>query len=220
MKTPTTRRLSRWQQSNTIGYIPIADDEKFYQIPCYSDIYVSQFAQFIQVLPNGDSMMRNAFFDIKTGYTNIVLSKRRGRKVNRTCRGVHDLVASVWLEKPTFAGTDERLQVHHLMKVKRNMKMQPIDINFAENLEYVYWKYHKLVDITRSIKVATYGGNWKSVKTIEDISKHYRVPLLEIYELLLQKPSNKVDTVEYYETEIDKKVVAIEIRKFVTKKKK
>lgn len=220
MKKPTTKKLMKTQQYATIGYMPIADDEVFYKCVGYSDIYVSQYAQFIQVMPNGETLIRNTFFDTKTGYTNIVLTRKRGKKSVRKCWGIHTLVGEVWLEKPTFAGTDEKLQVHHKIKIKRNLKMQPIDINFAENLEYVYWKYHKIVDITRSIKVATYGGNWKSVKTIEDIAKHYKVPLLDIYELLLGKPSIKDNLLEYYEAKIDKKVVAIEIRKFVTKKKK
>jgi hypothetical protein len=220
IKKPTTKKLTKTQQYATIGYMQIADDEAFYKCVGYKDIYVSQYGQFIQVIPNGETLIRNTFFDTKTGYTNIVLIRKRGKKSERKCWGVHTLVAEVWCEKPTFAGDSEPLQVHHRIKVKKNLKAQPISINFAENLEWVYARYHKIVDITRNIKVATYSGNWKSVKTIEDIAKHYKVSLLDIYELLLQKPSYKVDAVEYYEAEIDKKIVAIEIRKFVTKKKK
>jgi hypothetical protein len=197
--------------------MPIADDENFYQIPKYPDLFISQYAQIIQTFKSGKSIIRKTNYQVNTGYTTIVLTNKWGK---RKCFGLHDLVAQVWCEKPTFAGENEPLQAHHKIKVKKNLKAQPISINFAENIEWVYAKYHKIVDFIRNIKVATYSGNWKSVKIIEDIAKHYKVALLDIYELLLQKPSYKVDTVEYYEAEIDKKVVAIEIRKFVTKKKK
>lgn len=220
LRKPTTKKLSRWQQENTIGYIQISDDEAFYKCVGYPDIYVSQYAQFIQLLPDGESIIRNTFFDVKTGYTNIVLIKRKGKKVIRTCKGVHDLIGQVWLQKPTFADENEPMQVHHIYKVKKNLKQQPISINFAENIEWVYRKYHKLKDIIRSIKVSTYSGNWKSVGDIEDIAKHYKVQLIDIYELLLQKPTYEVDKLEYYEATIDNKAIAIEIRKFVTKKKK
>jgi hypothetical protein len=220
MRTPTTRKLSKTQQYSTLGYIPIADDEVFYKCVGYNDIYVSQYAQFIQVISSGETIIRNTFYDTKTGYTNIVLTKKRGKKTIRKCWGIHTLVGEVWLEKPTFAGTSEKLQVHHKIKIKRNLKMQPIDINFAENLQYVYLKYHKLIDSIRNIKVSTYSGNWKSVKSIEDIAEYYSVPLIDIYELLQGKPSYVVKKVEYYESTIAKKKVGIEIRKFVTKKKK
>jgi len=220
LKKPTTKKLSRWQQENTIGYIQISNDEAFYKCVGYTDIYVSQYAQFIQLLPDGESIIRTPFYDLSTGYTNIVLIKRKGKKVKRTCKGIHDLVAQVWCEKPTFAGTDEPMQSHHKIKVKKNLKQQPISINFAENLEWVYRKYHKLKDIIRSIKVSTYSGNWKAVNDIEDIAKYYKVQLIDIYELLLQKPTYEADKLEYYEATIDNKIIAIEIRKFVTKKKK
>lgn len=222
LKTPTTKRLSKKKQYRTKGYMPIADDEEFYKcVGGYKDIYVSQYAQFIQLLPNGETIIRNTYYDAKTGYTNIVLTKKRGKKTVRKCYGIHTLVAEVWVEKPTFLGENEQLQVHHKIKIKKNLKAQHINVNFAENLQWVFWKYHKLIDSIRNIKISTYNGSWKSVRTIEDIAKYYRLQLLDIYELLLGKPTYKPDKLlEYYEATIDGKIIGIEIRKYVTKKKK
>jgi len=222
MKTPTTKKLSQKIQSSTTGYIAIDSDEQFFQIPKYPDLFISQYAQIIQTFKNGKSIVRKSSYEIRTGYTTIVLTNKWKK---RKCFGIHDLVGQVWLEKPTFAGTDEPMQVHHKIKVKKNLKFQSININFAEHLEYVYFKYHKIADTVRSIKVSTPKGNWRSVKTVEQAAQYYRVPIITIYELLQDKPSYKADKLEYYEMTIHRKDgtaldMGIEVRKYSQKKSK
>lgn len=213
MKTPTTKKLAKKIQCAAVDYKPIGTDEVFYQIPKYPDIFISQYAQIIQVYKDNRAIIRKTFYIASTGYTSITLTNAWGKRKNW---GLHNLVAKAWLEKPSFQIEGEPLDAHHKIKVKNNLKMQSIDINFASNLEYVYRRYHKLIDATRSIKVSTYNGSWKSVKSVEDIAKYYNIELQSLYERLIDKPSYKVDNLEYYE--IDERRT-IEIRKYKSKKR-
>lgn len=213
MKTPTTKKLANKIQVAAVDYKPIGTDEVFYKIPKYSDLYISQYGQIIQVYKDNKAIIRKTFYIAETGYTTITLTNTWGKRKNW---GLHNLVAKVWLDKPPFEIEGEPLDAHHKIKVKNNLKMQSIDINFASNLEYVYRRYHKLIDATRSMKVSTYSGGWKSVKTVEDIAKYYNIDLQSLYERLIDKPSYRVDNLEYYE--IDERRT-IEIRKYRSKKR-
>lgn len=213
MKTPTTKKLPKKTQYTTDGYMPIAENEAFYQCPKYPDIFISQYAQVIQVFKNKKAIVRKTFYITDSGYTTITLTNSWGKRKNW---GIHHLVGMVWLEKMSFLPEDEPQDVHHIYKVL-GMKASSIDVNFACNLMYVYRKYHKILDTTRSLKVSVYGGGWKSMKSIEEVSKHLNKPLKDIYELLLGKYTYMAEGLEYYEID---KFTTIEVRKYKSKGKK
>lgn len=219
LKKPATKKLSEKNvmaavDKNSMPLKKLFEDEVFYQIPKYPNLFISQYARIIQTYKKTAPRLLTPFYDIGTGYTNIVLTNAYGK---RKCWGLHILVAMVWCEPPSFE-IDSELEVHHKIKVKSNLKMQPIDINFADNLMYVYRKYHKLIDSTRSIKVSTYSRTWKSVKRIEDIAKYYNLKVQDVYEFLIKKPSFKVGALEYYEGKIGTQEIGVELRKYATKK--
>lgn len=221
LKKPVTKKLSEKNvlatvDKNSIPLKKLFDDEVFYQIPKYPNLFISQYARIIQTYKRAAPRLLSPHYEVETGYTKIVLTNAYGK---RKCWCLHILVAMVWCEHPSFKIADE-LEVHHKIKVKSNLIMQPMEVNFAENLMYVYRKYHKLIDSIRGIKVATYSKNWKTVKSIEDIAKYYNVEEKDVYEFLIKKPNNKVNSYDYYDGKIGKQEVGIELRRYASKKKK
>lgn len=225
MITPVTKKLSRVKQfasrdKNGVPYQPLFNDEVFYQVPRIKFLYVSQYARLIRTYKNAAPRLLSPAYNPESGYTTLVITipkRKNGKESERKCFGIHDLTAQVWCEYPNFLPPDEPTEVHHIIKVKKNLQEQPIDLNFAENLKVVYEKYHSLHDDIRSIKVSAPNGNWKRLTAIEEISRYFKIPLLQVYEILNSDPAYKVNGLEYYNVNQNQ---SIEIRKFKLKKKK
>lgn len=188
MKKPTTRKLSEAKvllakDKDGNPFKKLFPDEKFYQYPNYPKIFVSQYANVISTNQNR-YIWRTPYYNAETGYSTLVLTKRGKRE----CKGIHELVAEVWLEKPSFVLQDE-LEVHHQIKVKENLQCQPINLNFAENLCYVYRKYHHMLDQNNSMKYK-YKNKWHEAAEPIEIAQAYGVSEYSIYELLLHEPQD------------------------------
>lgn len=196
LKKPTTRKLSEKkvlsaEDRNHNRFRKLFPDEKFYQYPGYPNVYVSQYANIITTYGN-TPCWRQPYYDINSGYTSIVLSKHGKRFI----KWIHDIVAEVWLKKPSFY-IDSPLNVHHNIKVKSNLECQPININFAESLQYVYTKYHKFLDSIESLK---YHNGKKYIEVTEpiEIAQFYGVSEYSIFELLNGDPQDIKGRNEYY----------------------
>lgn len=223
IQEPTTKKLSQKKMMAAVDchgnrFQKLFLDEAFHQIPRYPGIYISQYARLIQTRGLKQPRLLSPSYDVNTGYTTIVLTNKKGK---RKCYGVHDLVARVWLKKPSFKLENEPLDVHHRIKVKQNLELQPINVNFAENLQYVYRKYHKTLDSIKKLRIKLITGAWRTVESIEEIAAYYGVTDYSIYELLNEKPVQMLDKKEYYIKDIptaDGKTqsVVIEVKKYAT----
>lgn len=196
MKPPTTRKLSESKvlsakDKDGNKFEKLFPDEKFYQYPKYPKVFVSQYGRVIT--ENGSRYIwRSLYYNPESGYTTIILSKRG----ERICKGIHELVAEVWLEKPTFVIEDE-LNVHHMIKVRENLLCQPLNVNFAEHLCYVYKKYHSILDKFQYIKYK-YRNKWHTAAEPLEAAQAYGVSEYTIYELLYGKPQDIKGKEKFY----------------------
>lgn len=153
LKTPTTRKLSEKKVLSAVDkdgnlFQKLFPDEKFYQYPNYPNVFVSQYGNVITTCGK-TPRLRQPYYNPETGYTNIVLTKRGKRDL----KYIHILVAEIWLQKPSFQ-LEEPLEVHHKEKVRDNLQCQSIDVNFAENLVFVYKKYHSALEDIKTMIVS------------------------------------------------------------------
>lgn len=196
LKKPTTRKLSEKkvlaaEDKDHNKFKKLFPDEQFYQFPGYPNVYCSQYANVITTYGR-KSYWRSLYYDPNTGYTSIVLCKHGKRRMFY----IHEIVAEIWLEKPSFELQDI-LNIHHKIKVKQYLQCQPININFAENLQYVYLKYHPMLDSIKSIKYL-FKSKWHKAVEPEEIAIAYNVSAYTIYELLYHEPQDIKSKYEYY----------------------
>lgn len=198
MKKPTTKKLPEYivrqaKDSDNNLFRKLFPDEKFYQYPRYPNIFVSQYANVITTY-HGNIRWRIPYYNSETGYSSLVISKRN----RRTTKGIHELVAEVWLQEPTFAIASP-LDVHHNIKVKGNLSAQPINLNFAENLQYVYRLYHPMLDSIKSMKYF-YKSRWRKATEVIEIASSLGVSEYSIYQLLTQSPTDIKGKNKIYES--------------------
>ena len=199
LKTPTTRKLSEkkvFSAADKDGNLfqKLFPDEKFYQYPNYPNVFVSQYGNVITTYSK-TPLLRQLYYNPETGYTNIVLSKRGKRDL----KYIHVLVAEIWLQKPSFQ-LDDSLEVHHKEKVKDNLQCQSINVNFAENLVYVYKKYHSALENIKTMKYLA-GKRWRKFDDVEALSAETGVSAYEIYELISKDPQDIQGKEEIYSNE-------------------
>lgn len=198
LKQPTTKKLSEKKVSHAVDYNKnpyekMFDDEKFYQFPQYPNVFVSQYETIISL--SGDTPhQKKPSKDKNSDYYFVMLYKNgEGKK-----HYVHRMVAEVWCEKPTFE-MPYKLQVHHNKKVIKYG--QSIDVNFAENLQWVYAPYHAMLDSIKSMQVKTPTGNYKYLKEVREIADYYNVSEQFIFELLKKQPYETDGTTEIYKSD-------------------
>lgn len=209
LKKPTTKKLSEKIVSQTVTpnkepFHKLFSDEKFYQYPKYPHVFVSQYGNVIST--HGKTPHLLSVLEDRDGYLIFEIWNKGKRKRRR----LHQLVAEVWCQKPDFTLGNVPLQVHHKKKVRQ---ASTIDVHFASNLEYVYWKYHPLVESIKSIQVQRPSGTWKYVSEIAEIAQYYNSPQYPIYKLLSKPPEKIEGNYEYYSLEN----IHIKIRKEVSK---
>ena len=199
MKKPTTKKLPMRlvkQATDSKGnpFRMLFPDEKFYQYPRYPDVFVSQYANVITTYKDKITW-RTPYYNANTGYTTLVISKRGKRKI----KGIHELVAEVWLAKPTFTLISP-LDVHHNIKVKNNLTEQPICLNFAVNLQYVYRIYHPILDSAKSIRYF-YKSRWRKATEVIEIANACGVSEYSVYQLLNNPPTDIKGNWKIYESD-------------------
>ncbi len=188
IKRPTTKRLPEEIVMAAVDkdgnqFQKLFPDERFHQVPWYPNVFVSQYANVITT-SRKTLCWRSPYYNPENGYTSIVLMRNKEHKLFY----LHELVASVWLKKPSFQ-LDSPLQIHHKTKVKDNLTCQPINLNFAEQLQYTYLKYHSMLDSIKTMRYY-YKRKWHTASEPEEIASAYGVSAYSIYELLLKEPSD------------------------------
>lgn len=225
--TPTTKKLSKKLQyaatdMNQVPYKPLFDDEVFYQVNGTPFLFASQYGRLIRTYKSTTPRLLNPYYDPQSGYTTIVITtpkRKNGKESKRTSEGLHELIAKVWCDYPTFLNSestipadDKVIQIHHLIKVKKNLTTQSIDVNFANNLFPVYKRYHSTIEDIRNIKFL-FNGKWYrcDIREFDYIADKWDIPLKDLYELILGQPESVEDGVEIYKLS-DEKV--IKVRKY------
>lgn len=197
MKEPTTKKLSEKQVSRTVTaknepFMKLFPDEKFYQYPQYTNIFVSQYGNIISTKGKVPHLLSPHLES--NNYLSVHLFKKRKNKKFY----VHRLVAEVWCQKPDFELPGCSLQVHHKKKVLRN---PTIDVNFARNLEYVYEPHHKAIEYIKSYQVQRSTGNWFYLPDVHAIADYYHTSNYSIYQLLTHSPKEIKGNYEIYESD-------------------
>lgn len=208
MKKPTTKKLSEKKvflalDYNGAPYQKLFPDERFYQFPRYPNVFVSQYSTVISTAGKIPRQLKPSK-DSNSNYYFLMLYKNRKNKKHY----LHRIVAEVWVEKPTFEMSSQ-LEVHHNKKVIKYS--ESIEVNFAENLQYVYKIYHSLLDSIRSMKVKTPTGKYKYLKEVRQIADYYNVSEYSIYELLSKPPQSIEENTELYVSD----GIEIQVRKYV-----
>lgn len=196
IKQPTTRKLAERKVLSAVDkdgnkFQKLFPDEKFYQFPGYPKVFVSQYANIITTnykIPRWCS----PYYNSTIGYTTIILCKHGIRKLFT----LHEIVAEVWLQKPSFQ-IDNTLQVHHKIKVRDNLSCQPINLNFAEQLQYTYLKYHPMLDSIETMEYF-YKKRWHKASEPEEIALAYGVSDYSIYKLLYKDPTDIKRKYKYF----------------------
>lgn len=143
MKKPTTKKLPEKQVARTVTakgkpFMKLFSDEKFYQYPRYTNVFVSQYGNVISTTGTVPHLLTPQLES--NNYLSVHLFKKRKNKKFY----VHRLVAEVWCQKPDFELPGCPLQVHHKLKVLRN---STIDVNFAINLEYLLMCDKEVIEV-------------------------------------------------------------------------
>ena len=127
MKKPTTKKLPEKQVARTVTakgkpFMKLFSDEKFYQYPRYTNVFVSQYGNVISTTGTVPHLLTP---QLESNNYLSVFPCKKGKKKKFY---IHRLVAEVWCQKPDFEIPNCPLEVHHKLKVLRN---STIDVNFA-----------------------------------------------------------------------------------------
>lgn len=175
MKKPTTKKLPEKQVERTVTvtakgkpFMKLFSDEKFYQYPRYTNVFVSQYGNVISTFGKTPHLL--SLQHENNNYLSVWIRKKGKKKKFY----IHRLVAEVWCQKPDFEIPNCPLQVHHKLKVLRN---STIDVNFAINLEYLYKPHHKAIIekqvYVEQIQVIT-NGTIASEEAVTALNKAYK----------------------------------------------
>ena len=143
MKMPTTKKLPEKQVARTVTakgkpFMKLFSDEKFYQYPRYTNVFVSQYGNVISTFGKTPHLL--SLQHENNNYLSVWIRKKGKKKKFY----IHRLVAEVWCQKPDFEIPNCPLQVHHKLKVLRN---STIDVNFAINLEYLLMCDKEVIEV-------------------------------------------------------------------------
>ena len=143
MKKPTTKKLPEKQVARTVTakgkpFMKLFSDEKFYQYPRYTNVFVSQYGNVISTFGKTPHLL--SLQHENNNYLSVWIRKKGKKKKFY----IHRLVAEVWCQKPDFEIPNCPLQVHHKLKVLRN---STIDVNFAINLEYLLMCDKEVIEV-------------------------------------------------------------------------
>lgn len=196
LQQPTTKKLSEKKLSKALDYNgnpyqKVYANEQFYQLPKYPKVFGSQYGTIFS-LSKGVPRQKKPTKDKDSDYSYVSLSKKGKHKKHY----IHRIIAEIWCKKPTFE-MPCKLQVHHNKKV---MIHKAADVNFAENLQWVYAPYHSLLDSIKSMQVRTPTGNYKYLKEVRMIAEYYHVSEYFIFELLRQPPYQSDGITELYKS--------------------
>ena len=167
-------------------------DEKFYQYPRYTNVFVSQYGNVISTTGTVPHLLTPQLAPNNYLY---VSPCKKGKKKKFY---IHRLVAEVWCQKPDFEIPNCPLQVHHKLKVLRN---STIDVNFAMNLEYLYRPHHKAIEHITSYQVQRPTGKWFYLPDVHAIAEYYNTSTYSIYQLLTHSPKEIKGNYEIYESD-------------------
>lgn len=198
MKKPTTKKLPEKQVERTVTvtakgkpFMKLFSDEKFYQYPRYTNVFVSQYGNVISTFGKTPHLL--SLQHENNNYLSVWIRKKGKKKKFY----IHRLVAEVWCQKPDFEIPNCPLQVHHKLKVLRN---STIDVNFAINLEYLYKPHHKAIEYIKSYQVQRPTGKWFYLSDVHAIAEYYNTSTYSIYQLLTHSPKEIKGIYEIYES--------------------
>lgn len=196
MKKPTTKKLPEKQVERTVTakgkpFMKLFSDEKFYQYPRYTNVFVSQYGNVISTFGKTPHLL--SLQHENNNYLSVWIRKKGKKKKFY----IHRLVAEVWCQKPDFEIPNCPLQVHHKLKVLRN---STIDVNFAMNLEYLYRPHHKAIEHIKSYQVQRLTGKWFYLPDVHAIAEYYNTSTYSIYQLLTHSPKEIKGIYEIYES--------------------
>ena len=197
MKKPTTKKLPEKQVARTVTakgkpFMKLFSDEKFYQYPRYTNVFVSQYGNVISTFGKTPHLL--SLQHENNNYLSVWIRKKGKKKKFY----IHRLVAEVWCQKPDFEIPNCPLQVHHKLKVLRN---STIDVNFAINLEYLYKPHHKAIEYIKSYQVQRPTGKWFYLSDVHAIAESYHTSISSIYQLLTRSPKEIKSNYEIYESD-------------------
>lgn len=197
MKKPTTKKLPEKQVARTVTakgkpFMKLFSDEKFYQYPRYTNVFVSQYGNVISTFGKTPHLL--SLQHENNNYLSVWIRKKGKKKKFY----IHRLVAEVWCQKPDFEIPNCPLQVHHKLKVLRN---STIDVNFAMNLEYLYKPHHKAIEYIKSYQVQRPTGKWFYLPDVHAIAEYYNTSTYSIYQLLTHSPKEIKGNYEIYESD-------------------
>lgn len=173
-------------------FMKLFSDEKFYQYPRYTNVFVSQYGNVISTTGTVPHLLTPQL------ESNNYLSVSPCKKGKKKKFYIHRLVAEVWCQKPDFEIPNCPLEVHHKLKVLRN---STIDVNFAMNLEYLYKPHHKAIEYIKSYQVQRPTGKWFYLSDVHAIAEYYNTSTYSIYQLLTRSPKEIKGNYEIYESD-------------------
>ena len=197
MKKPTTKKLTKKQVAATVTskgepFMKLFPDEKFYQYPKYPNIFVSQYANVISTTGKTPHLL-SPHLEFNNYLSVHLFKKGKSKKFY-----IHRLVAEVWCKKPDFVIPNCPLEVHHKLKVLQN---PTINVNFAQNLEYLYKPHHRAIEYIKSYQVQRPTGKWFYLSDVHAIAEYYNTSTYSIYQLLTRSPKEIKGNYEIYESD-------------------
>lgn len=208
--------------SNSSNYLTKADikaiggkitsDEVFKRVKGETGIWVSNYARLISKRRRKPRLLKTVF---NNGYRQVSLPhKKYGKMIIKTYY-LHILVAKAFCSKPSWAKSNNKLEVHHIKPVDRVNDIP--GINNASNLMYVPRTLHKAIDAISEIAV-NQDGMWVKMNFTK-AAEYYGVTPYDFLNSFANesntKPNKVEDKYQYYSTTIDcgdNKIVNIDIR--------